>query len=98
MNITETVEYEEMLKRVTFEKVADYLKKNQGKTLENIVEYLGEEDNKNGMKFLVDVWVNNWNTFFQSGGRIIENNAHYYCLSPKHPESRKRKPVLMVAL
>jgi len=98
MSITETVEYEDMLKRVTFGKVVDYLKKNQGKTFEDIVIYLGEEDNKKCVKFLVDVWVNNWNSFFQSGGRIVENNSCYYCLSPKHPEARKRKPQIMLIL
>jgi hypothetical protein len=98
MSITETVEYEEMLKRVTFGKVVEYLRKNQGKTFEDIVKFLGEEENTNCVKFLVDVWVNNWNSFFQSGGRIIENDSYYYCLSPQHPEARKRKPQIMLAL
>ena len=98
MNITETLGYEEMLKRVTFKKVSDYLKKNQGKSFEDIVEYLGEKENEEGMKYLVNVWVNNWNTFFRSGGRIVENDSYYYCLSPKHPEAIKRNPKIMLVL
>ena len=64
MNITETLGYEEMLKRVTFKKVSE----------------------------------NNWNTFFRSGGRIVENDSYYYCLSPKHPEAIKRNPKIMLIL
>ena len=68
------------------------LKENQGKQFEDIVEYLGEEDNKKGIKFLVDIWVSHWNSFYQSGGRIIENNNKYFHLSPKNPKSRERNP------
>ena len=94
MNITETADYQDLLKRVTFEKVCKYLKENQGKTFEDIVNYLGEEDNKKGMRFLVDVWVNHWNSFFQSGGRIVVNNDKYFCLSPRNPKSRERYPII----
>ena len=92
MDITETIEYEDLLRRVTFEKVCNYLKENQGKKFEDIVEYLGEEDNKKGIKFLVDIWISHWNSFYQSGGRIIESNNKYFHLSPKNPKSRERKP------
>ena len=98
INITETIAYEEMLERVTFEKVANYLKKNQGKTFEDIVSYLGEENNKECVKYLVSIWVNKWNSFFQTNGRIIKKNSYYYCLSPKHPEAKKRNPQIMLAV
>jgi hypothetical protein len=93
-NITETVGYEDLLMRVKFEKECNYLKENQGKTFENIVDYLGEKDNEKGMKFLVDIWVSHWNTFFHSGGRIVKNNNTYFCLSPKNPKSRERNPIV----
>ena len=94
MSIVETSEYDELLKRVTFEQVCSYLKENQGKTFENIISYLGEEDNSKGMRFLVNVWVSHWHTFFHTGGRIIENNNKYFCLSPRNPKSRERYPVM----
>ena len=94
MNITETADYEDLLRRVTFEKVCNYLKENQGKTFEDIVDFLGEQSNKKGMKFLVDVWVNHWHSFYQSGGRIVLNRDKYFCLSPRNPKSRERNPII----
>ena len=94
MNITETADYEDLLRRVTFEKVCKYLKENQGKTFEDIIDYLGEQSNKKGMKFLVDIWVNHWHSFYQSGGRIVLNRDKYFCLSPRNPKSRERNPII----
>lgn len=94
INIAETPEYEDLLRRVTFEKACNYLKKNQGKTFEDIINFLGEVDNKKGMEFLLDIWVNHWNTFYHAGGRIILNNEKYFCMSPKNPKSRKRNPII----
>ena len=94
MNITETADYEDLLRRVTFEKVCKYLKENQGKTFEDIINFLEEVDNKKGMKFLLDIWVNHWNTFYHAGGRIIQNNEKYFCMSPRNPKSRERNPII----
>ncbi len=96
MNIVETADYENVLQRVTFEKVAAYLKGNQGKTFDNILEDFEETDNRLCMEHLFNVWVNNWNTFFQSGGRIVQKSERFYCLSPRNPESRKRVPNIIV--
>ena len=94
IKIVETNDYEDLLRRVTFEKVCNYLKKNQGKTFEDIINFLGEQSNKKGMKFLVDIWINHWHSFYQSGGRIIQNNNKYFCLSPRNPKSRERNPIV----
>jgi hypothetical protein len=90
--IVETKEYQDMLDRVKFDEVINYLKNNQGKTLENIIEFLQEDECEDGMKFLMNVWVKNWYTFLQSGGRIIKNNDKYYGLSPKNSRIRDRNP------
>jgi hypothetical protein len=93
--ITETNEYQDMLNRVSFENVKCYLKENQGKTLENIISELNEEEYKDGIKYLIDnVWINHWNSFLHSGGRIIKNNDKYYYLSPKNKKIRERIPVI----
>lgn len=94
--ITKTNEYQEMLDRVNFEKVSSYLKDHQGKTLENIISQFNEEKCTDGMKFIINVWVNHWNTFLHSGGRIIKNNDKYYYLSPNNKRVRDRKPVLEI--
>ena len=96
IKITETDEYQDMLSRVKFEIVAEYLKNNQGKTFEKIVSEFNEEKCKDGMKFLINIWINNWNTFLQSGGRIIKNNHKYYCLSPTNKRVRDRNPILEI--
>jgi len=70
------------------------LKENQGKTFKDIINFLGEEDNKKGMEFLVNIWINHWHTFYHIGGRIILNNEKYFCMSPCNPKSRERNPII----
>ena len=96
INVVETQEYDSMLQRITFKKVSDYLKKNQGNTIDNILEEFGETNNRQCMEHLMCIWIDRWNTFFRSGGRIVQKSDRFYCLSPRNPESRKRIPNIVV--
>jgi hypothetical protein len=98
MSITETVEYLDLLKRLEFHNVYGYIKNNQGKTFDELVEHFKEKGNEKCVKYLIDVWVNHWHSFFQSGGRIVEMRNKYYSLSPTNPQSRKRMPDINIIL
>ena len=53
-------------------------------------------DNTDCVNYIMNVWVNKWNTFLQSGGRIVINNNKYYCLSPKNPNIKQINPKLNI--
>ena len=92
VEISDTIEYAEMLNRFNFAQLCKYLKNNQGKTLKNIVETFKEDEKL--MEHLINIWIRHWNSFYQSGGRIIKNGDIYFCLSPTNPTSREKNPLI----
>jgi len=91
LEINETEYYTEMLKTVTFEKLCDYLKKNQGILIDDISENFNK-DLKN-VEYLVNIWIDHWNTFYESG-RVVKNGKKYFFLSPRNKKSRERNPII----
>jgi len=91
-DIPSTTEYTDMLDRFTFVKFCKYLKMDQGKTLVEVINDFGEDEKL--AKYLIDIWVDRWHTFYNIGGRIILDKEKYYCLSPRNPKSRERNPVI----
>jgi hypothetical protein len=94
--VIETSKYEEMVNRMDFNEFCNYIRKNQGTTFEQICNDYTEDSEC--LKYLLNIWINSWTTFFQSGGRIIKNKNKYYCLSPRNPQSRLRNPVVNTLL
>ena len=94
MSIKNLEKYEEMLDRITYENVCDYLKKNQGAEMKTILEKY--QENEEHFKFLLNIWIDKWTTFSQEKGRIIKNNEKYYCLSPRNPNFKDIKPVVNI--
>lgn len=90
--IMNTKDYENMVDRMDFNSFCNYIRENQGTTFEKICENYAEDSEC--LKCLLDIWINRWTTFFHSGGRIMESNKKYYCLSPRNPQSRLRNPVI----
>ena len=69
--VMRTNQYEDMVGRIDYGEVCKYIKENQGISFEKICAKYGEDSEC--FKCLVNIWISGWNTFFQSGGRIIEN-------------------------
>ncbi len=96
IDITETNKYHEFMNRFNYENVCMYLKKNQGSDLKTLIEHFKEMNNIDCVNYIMNVWVSKWNTFLQSGGRIVINNNKYYCLSPKNPNIKQINPKLNI--
>jgi len=83
-------EYEDFVNKMDYKEFCDYLKKNQGQSLEEINKNYDAEERY--INCLLNIWTENWNSFYQEGGRIVNKNGNYYMLSPRNPQSRIRKP------
>ena len=90
VDIFKTLEYEEFLNRANIETYGNYIKKNQGKTIEEISIHFNE--NPKHVETIMKVWVKGWTTFFETGKRIIINEKKYYCLSPRNPTIKTNNP------
>tara|TARA_Y100000389_G_C17248362_1_gene406807 strand:+ start:392 stop:697 length:306 start_codon:yes stop_codon:yes gene_type:complete len=83
-------EYQQFINKIDYSGVCNMLKKNQGITLKEISKILNVKEKY--FECLMNVWTNNWNTFYHNGGRLVNENGKYYMLSPRNPQSRARNP------
>ena len=90
VNVFKTPEYEDFLDRANIETYSNYIKNNQGKTIEEISEHFNEDQIH--VETIMKVWVEGWTTFFRQGTRIVVSEEKYYCLSPRNPTIRKNNP------
>lgn len=88
-DIFKTEEYQNFLDRVDIEKYNQYIKKNQGVTFQKISEHFKEKEIN--VKTILNVWVNNWNTFSKIG-RIVNKEEKFYSLSPRNPTIKSNNP------
>ena len=88
-NVFDDKKYQDFVDKMNHVKFCEYIKQNQGKTLEEISEKWGSENLY--CDTLLNIWTKNWNTFYR-GGRLVNKNGQYYVLSPRNPQSRKRNP------
>jgi hypothetical protein len=84
-------EYQAFVDRVNRQDVIKYINDNRGTTSKEISVHFKEPDNF--MVFILDLWIKNWNTFFESG-RVILKGEKYYCLSPRNPNVRNDNPII----
>ena len=90
ITIYDDKEYQQFINEIDYSEVCNMLKKNQGITIKEISESFNAKEKY--LKCLMDVWTQNWNSFYQSGGRVVNKNGQYYVLSPRNPQSRVRNP------
>tara|TARA_Y100001970_G_scaffold231166_1_gene287258 strand:- start:317 stop:643 length:327 start_codon:yes stop_codon:yes gene_type:complete len=83
-------EYEDFIDKMDYKGFCEYLRKNQGQTLQEINDKYNTKERY--VKCLLNIWTENWNSFYHEGGRIVNKNGNYYILSPRNPQSRVRNP------
>ncbi len=82
--------YQEFINEMTYEKFCKYMKDNQGATVDDICKTWGCK--RLYCETILNVWTQNWNSFYQCGGRVVHKKGRYYILSPRNPQSRARNP------
>tara|TARA_B110000967_G_C18870813_1_gene555311 strand:+ start:217 stop:546 length:330 start_codon:yes stop_codon:yes gene_type:complete len=86
-----SIGYDNMLQRFSFEKLSNYLKNNQGQTLNDISITFNEDIELTG--YLINIWIYHWNTFFKMG-RIVKKNDKFYYLYPTNKHVKDVDPII----
>ena len=96
INVFKDSNYQDFVNRVSFKDFCKDAKKHQAMTVDEICKKWDTE--KIYCETLLNVWTENWNSFYNSGGRVVNKNGRYYVLSPRNPQSRARKPEINLIL
>lgn len=71
--------------------IIKYTKNNQGCDYTAMIDNLSDLYTEVSIKYVLDIWEKNWNTFFQNWGRIVSHKNKWFYLDNKHPLSRDNK-------